>query len=184
LIGKLEQRILEVLLSYYHRPLSIHQIAKVLNTSYPAVHAKTRELIKQEFIKEEKIGNAAICKLNFENDLLRNVLAHISLIKRNKYCNQHTELQELCNSFSHGFNAFSLSTIFFYDKIVYICLSNPFEETLIHSLVPKTTKNVNVKFIAAKDLRLLSSDMVANAVILYNPEYYYTSILQNKGGSS
>ena len=95
MISKLEQRIIVVLLENLANKFSIHQIANTLKTSYAHVYNKVNSLVEQHLILTEKIGNALICKLNLHNDLLRNIVGHIELLKRDAYLKKHTQLQKI-----------------------------------------------------------------------------------------
>ena len=175
LISKLEQRILETLLYNLDKKLSIHQIANLLKTSYSHVYNKTRELLKEKLLIKETIGNSTILYLNLKNDLLRNAICHIELLRRNRWLKSHASIKE----FFEKTESYQIDSVFFYANKIMICIDNFFVQTMLSDFLNSHFKELHKKvvFLSKKEvIPYLKPVIVAKKIAICNPDWYYKQL--------
>jgi len=187
LIGRLDQQILSALLNHLDKRLSIRQISQILKKSYPNIYNKTNELIDLRLLKKEKIGKATVCRLNIENDLLRNILSHIDILKRNKILKKNPQLEKIAKIIKSAPPSISIITAFFFEKYVGICVEKSvhiqeldkfFQEKMVFSEYSK------IQIFAKSSLmKYVVPEIISKKIILSIPENYYRLLSEIKSES-
>lgn len=93
-----EFRILDILSREIGNPMSINKLAKKIRSIYGSgdyknIHVAMNGMRKSSMITIEKTGQSSIASLNFENNMLVDLLAEMELIKKQKFLEKRLELQ-------------------------------------------------------------------------------------------
>ena len=187
MISKLEQQILSTLLNHLDKRLSIHQISQILKKSYPNIYNKTNQLIDLKLLKKEKIGKATVCRLNIQNDLLRNILSHIDILKRDKKAEEDPATAEILKVLRTLPNYLPIFTAFSFDSYIGICVHNTeIRDNLNQHLQKHLSFHDSSKVIVFDKKALIKyivPEIIAQKIILTNPENYYRLLSEIKSES-
>ncbi len=187
MISKLDQQILSTLLNHLDRRLSINQIAQILKKSYPNIYNKTNELIDLKLLKKEKIGKATVCRLNIENDLLRNILSHMDIIKRDELMHDSPFLTKIAESLDSASPSIGIITAFSFEGMVGICIQKSESKAELESfLLSRLSKQDCSKIIIFDKKSLMNyvvPEIISKKIILSNPDNYYRLLSEIKSES-
>lgn len=187
MISRLEQEIILALLHNLDKRLSIRQIAGILEKSYPNIYNKTTELIELNLLKKEKIGKSIVCRLNIQNDILRNVLAHIDLLKREKTLKKNTLLSKILLAIKLLPPHIPVLTAFSFGSYIGMCLDRPGYKDEILGLLSKSLDYKEMSGIVLFEknelARFILPEIISKKIILHNPEIYYKLISEVKSES-
>ncbi|MBD3203354.1 hypothetical protein GF327_03610 [Candidatus Woesearchaeota archaeon] len=173
----MEQEIFTLFTKDITLQLSINQISKKLDKSYPYINKKVNELIEQEIFNKTKIGRSHLCSVNLRNDKARVLLMLNEIEKKERYLKK-TNLLDKEKIFEIT-GAFNIFTILQSGQRLIFVLNYLNDKEAIKNKFPYI-KKLDPEFFEMPDFKqeiLSDKSIIKDHVILYSFEKYF-EILQ------
>ncbi len=188
---------------------TIRELAKKAGISYDAAYRHAKSLVRDNILKEKRVGKALVCSLNLKNALARKYLEKISVARKEDFLKKDVVLRSLFNELVENlrkaaqnelvcvvlFGSYARGTQAKDSDIDVLVISSTFgirekleqecggvEHRYGIDVAPLiTTSSEFVKMLKSRE-RMVAHEVQADGIVLYGFENYY--LLLSEGVSN
>lgn len=171
--NELEIEIIELFRQDITRFLSIHQISKKLNRTYPYIYKKVLTFIREGIFKTTKIGSSILCSINLQSEEAIILLIINEIHHKKKYFEKNPKLKETISKLKEIGREILIHTALKTKKQTILVVENQLQ---CKALKKEFTKELILTKEEFQTLVLEDYNEIQDHILLYHNEKYYEII--------